>query len=261
MSLSTSFAGFPVRPDVAVKICGLTSIPDALAAIDAGADYLGLIFVPNTPRCVILSQAREIAEAVRSERPDANFQIVGVFRNPLLQELETLTSAIPLDILQLHGSPLESNTFTETPAFCRTLKSAFGKPILKMLPVLPTTEPLILLRPYVEESDIDAVLLEPLKNTSLDLPALLAETPGLLAQIEALFQYRPCFLAGRLTLDNIGALLANILPYGVDTASGVERALPHISSPQKDPLKMQAFCSQVRTIASSLQGENPTCNL
>ncbi len=84
-----------------VKVCGVTTVDDALLAVDLGADYLGLNFYPPSPRYVSLTKALEIAEAVRRERP--TLPLVGVFVNADDETLRAARQTVGLDLLQFHG--------------------------------------------------------------------------------------------------------------------------------------------------------------
>lgn len=101
-----------------VKICGITRVDDGLAAANAGADAIGLVFWRGTPRCVEPAQARAIADAL-----PPFVTRVGLFVDPAPDEVRATLAAVPLDVLQFHGR--------ETAAFC----SAFARPWLKAIHV------------------------------------------------------------------------------------------------------------------------------
>jgi phosphoribosylanthranilate isomerase len=84
---------------VAIKICGITSVEDALAAMDAGAAMLGLNFYEHSPRCISMERAQEIAEAVGGRA-----RLVGVFVNMNVSDVLRIARAVPLTAVQLHGS-------------------------------------------------------------------------------------------------------------------------------------------------------------
>lgn len=88
-------------PRPRVKVCGVTTVDDALLAVDLGADYLGLNFYPPSPRFVALSTARKIAEAVRRHQP--KLPLVGVFVNADGETLRQAQQTVGLDVLQFHG--------------------------------------------------------------------------------------------------------------------------------------------------------------
>ena len=105
-------------PRTRVKICGITRIDDALAAANAGADAIGLVFWPGTPRKVEFEQARAIAAAV-----PAFVTIVGLFVDPQPAAVRAAVDAVPLDVLQFHGD--------EPQALC----ASFARPYIKAVPV------------------------------------------------------------------------------------------------------------------------------
>src|ERR1035441_11016989 len=99
---------------VEIKICGITRVEDAQAAIELGAAMLGLNFYPQSPRCITLEQAQEIARVVAfmnrkagcwpvSGATPGRVKLVGVFVNMNVSELLRIARAVPLDIVQLHG--------------------------------------------------------------------------------------------------------------------------------------------------------------
>jgi phosphoribosylanthranilate isomerase len=103
-----------------IKICGITRIADAHAAADAGADAIGLVFWPGTPRVVAFGQARAIAATI-----PAYVTLVGLFVDPDPAEVRAVLDAVPLDVLQFHGaepgccSTLSAKaTCREAPAVC-----------------------------------------------------------------------------------------------------------------------------------------------
>ena len=105
---------------VKVKVCGITNLDDARCAIDAGADYVGLIFAQSS-RSVIKGVAKKITDA----HPDFH-NWVGVFMNGKKREIEAILDGLPINILQFHGQ--------ETPAFCNYFIKR-GYSVIKSLPV------------------------------------------------------------------------------------------------------------------------------
>ena len=101
-----------------IKICGITRVEDGLAAARAGADAIGLVFYPPSPRHVTIAQASEIARAL-----PPFVTTVGLFVNPEAEEVEAVLHQLHLDLLQFHGD--------EPPEFCRR----FGMPYLKAVRV------------------------------------------------------------------------------------------------------------------------------
>jgi phosphoribosylanthranilate isomerase len=194
-----------------VKICGITSVADGLAAAEAGADALGLMFYEPSPRNVSLAAAAEIARQLPP------FVIkVGVFVNAPEELVLRAIGECGLNIVQFHGD--------ETPEYCElfpvmTLKAFRIKDAgsLKRLPDFET----------------DAWLLD--AHVS-DKPGGTGEKFNWDLAIEAQKMGKPIFLAGGLTPENVAEAVRQVRPYGVDVSSGVE------SSPgKKDHAKVRAF--------------------
>jgi phosphoribosylanthranilate isomerase len=199
-----------------VKICGITSVADGLAAARHGADAIGLIFYPPSPRLVTLDRAREIAGSM-----PPFVARVAVFVNPAASEVEAVMHACRPDLLQFHGE--------ETADFCR----GFGVPYLRALRVRRGVDLLESLSPY---GDAAGWLLDAYRQ------ALYGGTgeafdwdlvPRGLA--------RPLILSGGLDADNVGAAIRRVRPWAVDVSSGVEAA-----KGVKDERRIAAFMEKVR---------------
>jgi phosphoribosylanthranilate isomerase len=206
---------------VFVKICGLTSPGDAIAAAEAGADAVGLVFWPGSRRYVTAEAARRIARALPP------FVVrVGVFLDANRDDLDGITSDVGLDLLQLHGR--------ESP------ESLSGLPrrVLKAVSVGDGFEPE---EAWRFEGQAAGVLLD----TRSD------HAPGGTGQtfdwsIARRVRERASFLvlAGGLTAANVASAIAAVDPDGVDVSSGVE------SSPgRKDAARMREFIRAVRGAA------------
>lgn len=199
-----------------VKICGITSVADGLAAADAGADMIGLMFYDQSPRYLTPTQAVEIARAM----PPFVLR-VGVFVNPDEDLVVRMIGECGLSLLQFHGD--------ETPEFC----TQFGLMSMKALRV-KNAESLKTLEQY----PTDAYLLD-------------AYSPGVLGGSGETFNWdlaveaqkfgKPIFLAGGLTAENVAEAVRKVRPFAVDVSSGVESA-----PGKKDPAKIQAFIQAVR---------------
>ena len=200
-----------------LKFCGITNAVDAKAAIEAGATWLGLIFVPNTPRCVQATELEEIATVARK----SHTPLVGVFKNQPSKLINELAQRIPLHYVQLHGE--------EPPEDCE----AITRPVIKVfsLSAPPSTETLKTYQPV-----IDYALYDWPKGLSKDEAdwAILPDT--LLKQSPI-----PTLLAGKLTAETVGAVVTRFQPAGIDVAGGIE-----VSPRQKDTGKMQAFYQAVQ---------------
>lgn len=182
-----------------VKICGITRIEDGLAAAQAGADAIGLVFAPASPRRVDLEQAAAIVSAL-----PPFVTSVALFVDPLAEEVRAVLDAFRPDLLQFHGD--------EPPDFC----AAFGLPYLKAVRVRPETD---LLQYAARYADARGLLLDAYHPDShggtgrrFDWDLIPARLP------------RPIVLAGGLAPDNVAAAVRQVRPWAVDVSSGVEVA-------------------------------------
>ena len=180
-----------------VKICGITSVDDALLAIAAGADALGLNFVPSSKRVVDVATAAHIAESVGDL-----VELVGVVANRPVSELEDLRRATGIRWLQLHGA--------ETPADLQTLLPEAFKAV-----AIGGTEDVERAASYGGER-----LLLDAKSPSGELGGTGTRFDWSLAK--PLIQARQVIMAGGLYPDNVGEVVRTLKPFGVDVASGVE---------------------------------------
>ena len=199
-----------------VKICGITSVADALAAAGAGADMIGLMFYEGSPRHVTVAQAAEISRAL----PPFVLR-VGVFVNPDETLVTRAIAECGLSLLQFHGD--------EDSDFC----TQFGLMSMKALRVRDA-ESLNLMENY----HTDAFLLDAYSQAGLggtgekfnwDL-AVAAQKYG-----------KPIFLAGGLTPENVADAVKQVRPFAADVSSGVESA-----PGKKDAAKVRDFIAAVR---------------
>jgi phosphoribosylanthranilate isomerase len=198
-----------------VKICGITSAEDAAAAVDAGADALGLVFVPGTPRYVPPDAAADILAAV-----PPLVATVGVFVNHPLEEVLGIVSTLGLHAVQLHGQ--------EPAAYSRRM----SVPVIRALRVRDA-ESLQPLETYPAQAFLLDAYVEGIPGgtgtpIALDL-ALLARGR------------RPVILSGGLRPDTVSRAVRLVRPYGVDVSSGVEA-----SPGRKDHRKVREFIVNVR---------------
>jgi indole-3-glycerol phosphate synthase/phosphoribosylanthranilate isomerase len=206
---------------VAIKICGITSREDAAVAVAAGADAIGFVFWPRSPRAVDPATARAIAATL----PPFILRI-GVFVDASPEEMRRVADEVGLDMVQLHGA--------ETPeAVTRAPRRA-----VKAVRVGPGFQPAEALR----YSGTAAALL---LDTRLDGDG---GPPGGTGRTFDWSLVRPVregtsylILAGGLTPDNVGEAIAAVRPDAVDVSSGVESA-----PGKKDPAKVRAFVDAVR---------------
>ena len=205
-----------------VKICGVTSVEDAVLVADAGADALGLNFVADSPRRLSIEIARRISATLRGR-----LELVGVVADMPKRELVELRVTVGLDTLQLHGS--------EPPE----LLSAFLPAAYKAVRVASATD--------VESADayggdrvlVDAKVGGKLGGTGQRFDWKLARE---------LVRKRSVVVAGGLDPHNIAGLIEELAPYGVDVASGVE---PEGKPGHKDAEHVATFIARARAAAGS----------
>ena len=188
-----------------VKICGLRDSAGLTAAVDAGAPYVGLVFFEKSPRNVTMAQAAALAINVP----------VGVAKVALVVNaddamLDALTSAVPLDILQLHGA--------ETPDRVAAIKARYGLPVMKAVGVADASD-LPQLDVYGTVADQLLIDAKPPKDAVLPGGNGLSFDWRLIANRHWL---KPWMLAGGLTPDNVAEAILLTGATQVDVSSGVE---------------------------------------
>jgi len=207
-----------VKGSIRIKICGITDPDDAQAAVDAGADLIGLNFVPGSPRMLDLKMAAAIAERV-----DGQVERVGVFQDAEDEEIVRVLRRVDLERVQFHGEETEEQV------------EAVDLPVIKAL----------------RGADLEAAEEYPGTMLLLDHPsegggsgvAWDWSDAGVLIE-----RGHDVIIAGGLTAENIGKAISGIgdlLPWGVDVASGVED-----DGHRKDPARIAAFIAAVRTAES-----------
>ena len=206
-------------PLVRVKFCGLKTLAEVQAVAAAGAAYFGLNYVPPSPRFVTLDQARPLALAA-----PPGLAKVALTVDADDATLDAIIDAMPLDMLQLHGS--------ETPARVAALRARYGLPVMKVIGVREDSDlaPLIDYSLVADQIMIDA---KPPKDAPLPGGNGLAFDWRLLVGRRWL---KPWMLAGGLTAQNVAEAVRLTGARQVDLASGVESA-PGI----KDSEKITAF--------------------
>ena len=198
-----------------IKICGITRAEDARAAADAGADAIGLVFYPPSPRYVGIERARDL----RVSLPPF-VAAVALFVNPDVETVRDVVQRVKPDLLQFHGE--------EAPEFC----AGFGVPYLKACRVKPGVDLIKYLAPYRGAAGwlADAYVEEyGGAGTSFDW--------SLIPEIRP----RPLVLSGGLTVRNVGDAIRRVRPWAVDVSSGVER-----EKGIKDAAKIAAFVTEVK---------------
>jgi phosphoribosylanthranilate isomerase len=210
---------------VLVKVCGITNVADAKAAVEAGADLLGFIFYPPSPRFVTPDDAQRIADAIRGSsgtqeptgqrdvagsaarhpRP-SGVALVGVFVDEQMEVVRGVMAACGLHYIQLHGGEPPSMVLTLMDSGCRVIK-AFrvrdGTSLDAMARYRPSA---FLLDAYVA-----------------GLPGGTGQTFDWRLTVQAK-EHGPLILSGGLTPENVAQAVRQVRPYAVDVASGVERA-------------------------------------
>jgi phosphoribosylanthranilate isomerase len=186
-----------------VKVCGLRDPESVAAAVEAGADAVGFVFAPGSPRVVDATLARSLGAAA------SGVLTVGVFRNQPVDEVIRIAEAAGVDAVQLHG--------WESAADHEAVRAA-GWPTIRAMAA----------RDYTVE--IDAVA-HPSDYLLLDAPEPGAGEPFDGAYLAARPPSRPWVLAGGLTPRNVAERIRELRPWGVDVSSGVETA-PGRKSPE-----------------------------
>ncbi len=183
---------------VKVKICGVTTVEDACACVEAGADAIGINFWSGSKRFVDVARAAAIARVLPKVLK------VGVFVDAKRDEIEGIIDTVGLDAIQLHGH--------ESPEDC----CGFAVKVIKAISMPPSSEPAAAI---AERYEVDFILLDTDAGAqrggsgrSFDWRRAAGVAPGRL------------FLAGGLRPDNVAEAIRAAAPYGVDAASGVESA-------------------------------------
>jgi phosphoribosylanthranilate isomerase len=209
-----------------VKVCGITTVEDAEVALDAGADALGMIFHPTSPRRVSPSEAKRISAMTRS-RAD----LVGVMVDASASELEQLVESFGLTAVQLH--------LRSTP---RELVSRLSVPVYPFVGIGLGWAP----------EDLDWW-----PDLPLMLDSLLPDGAGGSGHVvdfelaQAIGRHRPVWLAGGLGPENVAEAVRVVRPFGVDASSQLEFR-PGV----KDPLLVERFVTEARRADGVLRGDN-----
>jgi phosphoribosylanthranilate isomerase len=215
-----------------VKICGLKTEVTLGVALDAGADLVGFMFFPASPRNVDFATARTLGRRV-----DGRARKVAVTVDADDGLLDRIVEALAPDLLQLHG--------VETPEHVVAIKHRYGVPVMKVIPV-HTSDDLSVVPAYAAVAD--RLLFDARAPRDATRPGGLG-TPfdwRLLAQLEPGLAF---MLSGGLDADNVAAALAITRAPGVDVSSGVERA-----PGEKDPARIRAF---IRAARDAVRAETP----
>ena len=182
-----------------IKICGITRAEDATAVVDAGADALGLVFYPPSPRAVDIAAAKIIVADV-----PAFVSVTALFVNPTVEEVQSVLDSVRIELLQFHGD--------EEDAFCRQ----FNRPYIKALRVRQASD---LVASCLRFPNALGILLDSYKpgvpggtGETFDWSLVPATPP------------KPIILAGGLAPENVAAAIEQVAPFAVDISGGVEAA-------------------------------------
>ena len=218
-----------------IKICGITNVDDALAAMNAGADAIGLNFYPRSNRSIDLPIAKSISESV----PDS-VKKVGVFVNASGDEIASVAEQLALDIIQLHGD--------EPPA----LLSQLPRRISIIRAFRCGSKGLQPLQSYLKECESsgrmpDAVLIDSDAQNEFGGTGHVADWTRIANERDFIGRI-PLLLGGGLTPANLAEAIAQVKPDGVDVASGVESA-----PGRKDIALVQKFVTSARSAFAALR--------
>lgn len=224
---------------VTVKVCGLQAEEHIVAAAAAGVDYVGLVFAPSR-RQVTPARAVQLVRSLEGmqERP----QVAGVFVNESVQLVNALAADCGLDVVQLSGD--------ESAAFCAMVAS----PVIRSIPV--------------HESTTGSNALRMVRSIQSDCPGkqvffLLDRGTGAVrggtgesfdwSVASYVARHIPILVAGGLNSANVGPLIREVRPFGVDVSSGVER------DGRKDVALVRAFVDAVRKAEEEIEDESSSC--
>jgi phosphoribosylanthranilate isomerase len=220
---------------IEVKICGINDLAAIDAALDAGADVVGLVFFPPSPRAVTMDLAAKLAARARGRALVAALTVDA--DDGLLADI--VDHAKP-DLLQLHGE--------ESTARVSAIRTRFGRPVMKAVPIADAAD-LRFVPDY--EAVADRILFDarPPKDASRPGGHGRAFDWTLLA---GLARKKPMMLSGGLTPENIAEAIRVVRPDAVDVSSGVERA-----PGAKDAEKIRNFVKNARAAAAAALGDLP----
>ena len=214
-----------------VKICGFQTAEAAIAAVDAGADAIGLVFVPSARRRLNITKASTLLVELRKHYGDAHPEIVGLFADQPLEDVKEHIEKLGLDSVQLCGA--------EDVGYAKNL----GVPVYKVIGVDPSI-PISAQMPRI-------MVLQHRHQLAGHKIVIDTKVAGEYGGTGQTFDWEiaadlarglPFSLAGGLTPDNVGQAVAEVKPWGVDTSSGVE------TDGEKDLDKVSAFVEAVRAV-------------
>ena len=207
-----------------IKLCGLSRRSDIALAVELGADAIGLVFYPPSPRAVGVAEAIDLVAGL-----PPFVTAVGLFVNATEEWIGEVTSNVPLGMLQFHGD--------ETPGQCERLGNVAGLPWLRALRIAAETTPADLVESALNYSAAGGLLFDTHVEgyggggKTFDWSLIPAELA------------RRAVLSGGLNAQNVGEAIHRLRPYAVDVSSGIE--VPGAKG-MKDPARMAAFVRAVR---------------
>ena len=219
-----------------IKICGLTRLEDVDAAVQAGADALGFVFYPPSPRFVDAAQAGALMAAM-----PPFVSPVALFVNATLDEVVAVARQAPFALLQFHGD--------ETPAECAAIASAVGRPFLRVFRMRPDTRPADLLECEHQYRTASPWFSSLLLDTYVDAYGGAGKVfdwsliPKELAP--------RVVLSGGLSVSNATDAIMQVRPFALDISSGVEQ-----HKGIKDARKIFGFVKAVRAADATIESEN-----
>jgi len=200
---------------VRTKICGITRVEDALAAVNAGADAIGLVFYAPSPRHVSIEMAKHICAAM-----PPFVTIVALFVDEQRSKIETILQDVPINLLQFHGEESEQDCL------------GFSTPYIKAIKVRAVTD---VQCAEAEFKSAQAILVDTYKKGVAGGTGELFDW-SLLPEVHA----KPLILAGGLRPENIQKAIQTVQPYAVDVSGGVE-----LKKSIKDHDKISQFIKEV----------------
>ncbi|MBI5823512.1 MAG: phosphoribosylanthranilate isomerase [Chloroflexi bacterium] len=202
-----------------IKICGIKTLKDALAAIDLGADYLGFNFYPKSVRFIEKSACAEITSELKHKHH--HIKLVGVFVNSTVEEIKYILATCSLDLAQLHGDETPETFAQLAPHVFRAFRG------------IPESNA------GYERNEAPVMLIDAAVKGVYGGSGVTADWS---AAAELAKQY-PLLLAGGLTPENVAKAVGRVKPWGVDVASGVES-----TAGEKDAGKMAQFVKEVKRL-------------
>lgn len=213
---------------IPVKICGLSTPETVAAAVIGGAQFVGFVLYPPSPRAVSPEAAGRLAAAL-----PAGVRSVGLFVDPTDGALQSALGPFHPDLIQLHGR--------EDPARVAQIRRSIGRPVIKAIAVAAADD-ILNARPYEDVADW---ILFDAKPAAGSLPGG-GGRPFDWSLLQTYRGVKPWMLSGGLTADNVGEALSRLKPDALDLSSGVETA-PGQKDPRliRDFLKIVAGCTSI----------------